>query len=261
MFDMTNRVAVVTGASSGLGVTFAKALARQGADIVLMARRFEMMQEVAKEIEALGRKCLPIKCDITDTADIRKAIDEIKKQFKQVHILVNNAGVVEVDPSEKHQDDKWNKVIDTDLSGVFKCAREFADKFMIPQKYGRIINISSVYGFVGNNSGPLGAVGFNFAPNIGYHAAKGGVVNMTRALGAEWARHNITVNGIAPGYFASGFSDSIVPEFQQVIDNYCPMGRLGNVKELESAIVYFAAEETSYTTGTTLLIDGGWTSI
>lgn len=261
MFDMKNRVAVVTGASSGLGVAFARALAEQGADIVLLARRLEMMREVAKEFEEMGRKCLCVKCDITDTADIRKAVDEIRKTFGRVDILVNNAGVVEIDPSEKHSDEKWDRVVDTDLSGVFKCSREFADAFMIPAKYGRIINISSVYGFVGNNSGPLGAVGFNFAQNIGYHAAKGGVVNLTRALGAEWARHNITVNGIAPGYIASGFSDSIVPEFQRVVDNYCPMGRLGRISELEGAVVYFAAEESSYTTGTTLLIDGGWAAI
>jgi len=261
MFDLTGRVAVVTGGSSGLGVVFAKALARQGADIVLLARRKELLRSVSSEIENMGRKCMYVTCDITDTADLDKAVLEIEKRFERVDILVANAGVQEIGPSEKFDDEKWNKVVDTDLTGVFKTVRVFAGKFMIPQKYGRIISISSMYGIVGNNSGSFGDVLPMYSQYIAYHASKAGVINLTRALGAEWAKYNITVNCIAPGYIASGFSDAIVPEFENVLKVYCPMKRLGRTDELESAIIYYACDESSFTTGTTLAIDGGWTAI
>ncbi len=261
MFDLSGRVAVVTGGSSGLGVIFAKALARQGADIALLARREDLMDEVAQEIQALGRNCICVRCDITDTDDIDRAIDKILSHYPRVDILINNAGVVRETAAEDHDDKKWNVVIDTDLSGVFKCSRAFAKRIMIPNKYGRIINISSMAGFIGNNSGSRGVIEPNFSKTVSYHAAKGGVVNLTRALAAEWALHNITVNSIAPGYFAAGFGTTIVPEFQEILDNYCPMKRLGKPAELESAVVYYACDESSFTTGTTLIIDGGWTTI
>jgi NAD(P)-dependent dehydrogenase (short-subunit alcohol dehydrogenase family) len=264
MFDLTGQIAVVTGASSGLGVTFAKALAGQGADIVILARRVEKMKEIAKEIEGLGRKCSCVKTDITQTASIQNAINEIKKTYAQVHILVNNAGVVEVNPAEKHTDEQWNHVINTDLSGLFKCSREFADQFMIPQKYGRIINIASVAGFGGNNCRTAGTVGENFNSYTGYQAAKGGVINLTRALAAEWAHFGITVNSIAPGYIASGFGEFIettLPGFKDVMTRYCPMARQGRVEELASTVVYLAAKESTYTTGVIIPVDGGWTAI
>jgi gluconate 5-dehydrogenase len=264
MFDLSGQVAVVTGASSGLGVTFAKALAGQGADIIILARRVEKMKETAAEIEALGRKCLCIKADVTQTESIRQAITEIHKTYPTVHILINNAGVVEVNPAEKHTDDQWNHVINTDLSGVFKCSREFADQIMIPQGYGRIINIASVAGLSGNNCRTAGTVGENFNSYTGYQAAKGGVVNLTRALAAEWAHFGITVNGIAPGYIASGFGEFIettLPGFKDVMKNYCPMARQGKVEELASTVVYLAARESSYTTGVMIPVDGGWIAI
>lgn len=260
MFDLTGRTALVTGGAKGLGAVFAKALARQGADIIIWYNSANN-EELKKEIEALGVRCLCMKCNVTDTAEIDGALRAVKETFARVDILVNNAGVVEYGPSENFTDSQWNKTVDVDLSGVFKCARALARDFMIPQGYGRIINITSVYGAVGNNSAALGSVGLNYSPQVGYHASKGGVINLTRALGAEWARHNITVNAIAPGYIATGFSDTMVPEFENVLHSFCPMGRLGKTGELESAVVYYACDESSYTTGTTLFIDGGWTAI
>lgn len=264
MFDLHGQVAVVTGASSGLGVIFATALAKQGADIAILARRTELMKETAEKIEALGVKCHCIKTDVTDSASLAAAAQEIKEIYGRVDILVNNAGVVEENSAEDYTDDQWNHLIDTDLSGVFKTAREIANQFMIPQKYGRIINIASVYGFVGNNHRTAGAVEPNYAGIIGYQAAKGGVVNLTRGLAAEWAHFGITVNAIAPGYIASGFGKDIeakLPAFADVMKVHCPMARQGKEEELQSTVVYLASPETSYTTGVTIPVDGGWTAV
>ncbi len=264
MFDLSGQVAVVTGASSGLGVIFAKALAGQGADIAILARRTEMMADTAAQIEALGVKCHCIKTDVTKSESLAAAAKEIKEIYGRVDILVCNAGVVEENSAEDYTDDQWNHLIDTDLSGVFKTAREFANSFMIPQGYGRIINIASVYGFVGNNHRTAGAVEPNYAGVIGYQAAKGGVVNLTRGLAAEWAHFGITVNAIAPGYIASGFGKDIeekLPAFAEVMRVHCPKARQGREEELMSTVVYLAAPETSYTTGVTIPVDGGWTAV
>lgn len=264
MFDLSGQVAVVTGASSGLGVVFAKALAGQGANIVLLARRQDLLLEVSKTIEAMGVQCLGIKTDVTDTKSIRYAIDEIEKVFGRVDILINNAGVVHEAPAEKYADEQWDRVINTDLSGVFRCSREFADFFMIKQKYGRIINISSMYGLVGSNARTHGMVAPNYAPVIAYIGAKGGVVNLTRGLGAEWAQFGITVNCIAPGYIASGFGKDIertIPKFKDVLVHNCPMARQGTEEELMSTVVYLASKESSYTNGVTIPVDGGWTAV
>lgn len=264
MFDLSGQVAVVTGASSGLGVVFAKALAGQGANIVLLARRQELQLEVCKTIEEFGVKCLSIKTDVTDTKSIRDAITEIDRVFGRVDILINNAGVVHEDPAEKYPDEQWERVINTDLSGVFKCAREFADHFMIKQEYGRIINIASMYGLTGSNARTAGIVAPNYAPVIAYMGAKGGVVNLTRGLAGEWAHFGITVNCIAPGYIASGFGKDIertLPKFKDVLINHCPMARQGTEEELMSTVVYLAAKESSYTNGVTIAVDGGYSAV
>jgi gluconate 5-dehydrogenase len=224
----------------------------------------ELMQEVKKEIEAMGVRCHCVKTNVTDTQSIREATEEIDRVFGRVDILVNNAGVVHENPAEKYTDEHWEHVIDTDFTGVFKCAREFAERFMIRQKYGRIINVSSMYGLVGTNARTHGMVEPNYAPIIAYIGAKGGVVNLTRGLGAEWAQFGVTVNCIAPGYIASGFGKDIertLPKFKDMMIRNCPMGRQGTEEELMSTVVYLAAKESSYTNGVTIPVDGGWTAV
>lgn len=252
LFDLTGRVAVITGASSGLGVQMAKALAGQGADIAILARRKDKLENVSKEIKALGVKCLAIQCDVTDSESIKAAVSAIKSEYGKIDILVNNAGSGGVGPAEETTDEEWEHTMSVDLNGVFKVAREFG-KVMIENKYGRIINIASMYGMVGNMALPTAA----------YHAAKGGVVNFTRALAAEWAKHNITVNAICPGYFATELTiDTLNTEsFTNYMKASVPVGRYGKEGELDSTVVFLSADQTTYVTGAILPVDGGYTCV
>lgn len=252
MFDLKGRVAAVTGASSGIGVQMAKALAGQGADMAIMARRKEKLEDVAEEIRELGVKCLVVQMDVTDTKSIVNAVDAIVEEYGKVDILLNNAGSAHIGPILEYDDDMWEGTIDVDLTGVFKVAREFA-KVMAKEKYGRIINTASMYGTVGNMA----------APSVGYHAAKGGVVNLTRQLAAELAQYNITVNAICPGFFPTELTIETLdtPEFQTFMQAMVPMARYGNEGELNATAVYLASDEASYVTGTMNLVDGGYTCI
>ncbi len=252
LFDLKGSVAVVTGASSGLGVQMAKALARQGADLVILARRKEKLEQVAEEIRELGVKCLPIVCDVTDIEAIKRAAEITEKEFGKVDILINNAGSGGVAPAEETSDEMWYHAINLDLNGVFMVAREFG-KIMIKNKYGRIINIASMYGMVGNMAHPSSA----------YHAAKGGVVNMTRALAAEWAKYGITVNCICPGYFVTELTQDVLDTeyFTNYMKQTVPVGRYGREGELDSTAVYLASEASSYVTGAIIPVDGGYTCI
>jgi len=252
MFDLTGRVAVITGASSGLGVQMAKGLAIHGANIAILARRKEKLEAVAEEIKKLGVKCIAVQCDVTDTESIINAASLIKKEFGKVDILINNAGSSVNKPAEEMSDDDWKFTMSVDLDGVFKVAREFG-KIMIENKYGRIINIASMYGMVGNMAIPTSA----------YHASKGAVVNLTRALAAEWAKHNITVNAICPGYFATELTiDTLNTEsFTNYMKATVPAGRYGVEGELNPAAIFLASNEATYVTGAILPVDGGYTCV
>ena len=254
IFDLRNRVALVTGCSGGLGVQMAKALANQGANLVIIARRYEKLQEVQREIEAAcGVQVLPIQCDITDTEAVEKMVDEALARFGKIDIVVNNAGTGAVAPAEDITDAQFMNEVQIDLLGTFRVARAVAKKSMIPNGYGRVINIASMYGLVGNK----------IAPSTPYHAAKGGVVNMTRALAAEWGKHGITVNAICPGYFVTPLTKETLESdyFANYAKTVIPMERYGQEGELDSAVVFLAAEESRYVTGVALPVDGGYTCV
>ncbi len=253
-FDLTGQVAVVTGCSTGLGVQMAKALANQGAKIVAIARRKEKIDEVAKEIaDTYKVETLAIQCDITDTEKVNAAADEILAKFGRIDILINNAGTGAVAPAEDITDEQFNGELNVDLGGTFKVSRAVAKKAMIPAKYGRIINIASMYGMVGNK----------VAPCSPYHAAKGGVVNLTRGLAAEWGKYNINVNAICPGYFYSPLTKETLDSdfFQQNAKTMIPLSRYGNEGELDTAAIFLASQASSYVTGVILPVDGGYTSM
>jgi len=253
LFSLKGKVAIVTGASSGLGVQFAKALARAGADVAILARRQEKLEAVKKEIEQeFSVKVLALPCDALKNSDIATAVKKIHQHFGRIDILINNAGVATVAPSHEHSDEEWERVVDTNLNSVFYFCREVG-KVMVKQKYGKIINLGSIHSRVAMPNLPIAA----------YAASKGGVFMLTKALAVEWAEHGITVNAIGPRYFESEMTSGVIndPQFLEVIKKSCPIGRPGKPGELDGAIIYFASDASSFTTGQLLNIDGGWTAI
>ena len=252
MFNLKGRVAVITGASSGLGKQMAKGFALQGADLVLLARRVERLEELKEELKNLNIKILTIKCDVTSTEDINNAANLTEKEFGKVDILVNCAGSSKDAGVLEMTDEEWNFTIETDQTSVFKMTRAFAN-IMKKNNYGRIINIASMYGLVGNDE----------IPTIAYHASKGGVVNFTRAAAAELAKYNITVNCICPGYFYTELTTAVLDtdRFKQFADTHVPMKRYGHEGELNAGVIFLASDEASYVTGIVLPIDGGYTCV
>ncbi len=252
MFNLKNRVAVITGASSGLGRQMAQAYAKQGADVAILARRLDRLEELKNELSTYGVKVLPVKCDVTNTDDINNAALLVEKEFGKIDILVNCAGASKDKGVLEMEDDEWNFTIDTDLTSVFKMTRAFAN-IMKKNNYGRIINIASMYGLVGNDE----------IPTIAYHSSKGGVVNFTRAAAAELAKYNITVNAICPGYFYTELTTEVLDSdyFKEFANNHVPMKRYGREGELNAGAIFLASDEASYVTGVILPIDGGYTAV
>lgn len=252
IFDLSGRVAVVTGASSGLGLQMSKGFALQGADLVIMARRIERLEKVAEEIRALGVRCLPIQCDVTDTDQVNKAAKEAYEYYGQIDILVNNAGASKNAGVLEMTDADWNFTLAADLTSVFKVTRAFSN-CMVKNKYGRIINIASIYGQVGNTA----------MDTVAYHSSKGGVVNFTRAVAAELAKYNITCNTISPGYFETELTaDTLKTEaFTEFMEVSVPLKRYGRAGELNPAAIFLASDEASYITGQNIKVDGGYTSV
>lgn len=246
LFDLSGQVALVTGASRGLGQHFARALARAGADLILTSRRADDLKPFAAELEALGRHAYPIALDVRDEASIKRMAEQVEAAVPQVHILVNNAGCNVRKPALEVTWEDWNLVLDTNLRGSFFVAQAIA-RGMVQHRYGRIINIgsvTSVFGYAG--LGP-------------YCASRGGVRQLTMSLADDWGPHGITVNCLAPGWFHTEQND-VLYQNQEWVDylvDRIPLKRPGDIHDLDGAIVFLASESSRYITGQTLLVDGG----
>ncbi len=252
MFSLKDRVAVITGASSGLGLQMAHGFAQQGADLVIMARRIERLEAIAADFKSKGVRCLPIKCDVTKTDEIYRSAELVIKEYGKVDILVNNAGASKNAGVLEMTDEEWDFTLNADLTSVFKVTRAFA-KYMAEKKYGRIINIASIYGQVGNTA----------MDTVAYHSSKGGVINFTRAVAAELAKYNITCNAISPGYFETELTkDTLDTEaFTNFMKVSVPLGRYGAAGELNPVAILLASDEASYITGQNIKVDGGYTAV
>lgn len=252
LFDLNGRVAVITGAGSGLGAVFAQALAEAGAEVVCADMNLAGAEETVQAVQQAGGVALAVEVDVTDEAAVIAMVQAALDRFGRLDIMVNNAGIGITGPPEEMTTEDWRKMIDVNLTGVFLCAREAAKAMIASGTDGRIINIASI----------LGAVGSLPVPATAYAASKGGVVNLTRDLAIHWAQYGIRVNAIGPAYFPSGmtgegFSD---PDFAAEIDRRTPLGRAGRLEELKGPIVFLASDASSYVTGHTLYVDGGWTA-
>jgi NAD(P)-dependent dehydrogenase (short-subunit alcohol dehydrogenase family) len=248
-FDLSGRTALVTGASSGLGRHFAKVLHEAGANVVIAARRMERLSELATQLP----RSRALACDVTLEEDRVAVVAEAVEAFGSIDILVNNAGVSgPVVASEFQPWQQWEHALAVNLSGLFGMTQLVA-RHMLEQGKGSIINVASIFGLVG--SAPV--------LDSAYVASKGAVVNLTRGLGAEWANRGVRVNAIAPGWFPSEMTDHMVDSerSQRYIARGCPMGRMGREDELDGALLFFASDASSFCTGQTLAIDGGWTAV
>jgi len=245
-FDLTGRVAVVTGASRGLGQYFGRALARAGADLVITSRTLESLGGFQKEVEALGRRAVPVALDVRDVQSIRAMAEVAEGAYGKIDILVNNAGCNVRKPALEVTPEDWDLILDTNLRGTFFVAQAIARK-MIPRGYGRIVNIGSVTSVCG------------YAGLAPYTASRGGVKQLTMSLADEWGSHGVTVNCLAPGWFRTE-QNKVLYENQAWVEYICdriPLKRPGRPNDLDGAIVFLASEESRYVTGQTLLVDGG----
>ena len=247
IFDLSGRVAIITGGSVGLGRQMADGLAEMGASLVLCARKKERCEHAAAELQAAGVKVLALACDVKDPASIQKVADAALEKFGRIDVLINNAGTSWGAPVESMTLEQWNKVIETNLTGTFLFSQAVG-RAMIAQRRGKIINIASVAGLRGSSP--------KFSA-IGYSSSKGGVIIFTKDLACKWGMHNIQVNAIAPGWFPTEMSEKVIERNKESLLAGIPLGRFGGPQDLKGAAIFLASSASDFVTGHTLVVDGG----
>lgn len=248
LFDLSGETALITGGGQGLGKEMAIALAEAGADVAVAQRHVERAEEVAEEIKKLGRNSIAIKADVSKFDDVEDMIHMVIQEFGKLDILVNNAGVCYHVPAEEISKENWDEVINIDLTGVFLCS-QVAGREMIKRKKGCIINISSISGLIVNRP----------QCQAHYNSSKAGVIMLTKSLAAEWARHNIRVNAIAPGYMKTGPTAKDTKEMVEEYLYLTPMKRMADPSEIRGVVVFLASKAASFITGSVIVMDGGYT--
>ena len=247
MFKLKNKVAIVTGASRGIGRSVAQEISKSGAHVVCVSRSEDDLLKISKKLNDEGFSSSSFVCDVSNSNDFKKLIDDTVSKFNQVDILVNNAGITKDNLIMRMSESDWNTVIDVNLKGVFNGIKAVSSQ-MMKQKYGRIINISSIVGLIGNPG------------QANYAASKAGVIGLGKAVSKELASRNITVNTIAPGYIETEMVEDIQETVKDDLFKQIPLGRIGKPSDIATAVLYLASDEAGYITGQTLTIDGGMTS-
>jgi NAD(P)-dependent dehydrogenase (short-subunit alcohol dehydrogenase family) len=248
LFDLSGRVAIVTGGAAGIGRQMADALADMGATLVLAARKRERLEQAAEDLNRRGITALPIRCDVANPDDVQNLVADTLGHFGRIDILVNNAGITWGAPAEEMSLADWEKVIRTNVTGTFLCSQAVG-RVMIQQQRGKIINVASVAGLFGSPPEIVDAVG--------YHASKGAIISFTRDLACKWARYHVYVNALAPGWFPSRMSRWILEHRGERILSHIPLGRFGGEDDLKGAIAFLASDASNYVTGQVLVVDGG----
>lgn len=250
LFDLSGKVALVTGGSRGLGKEMAEGLAEAGASLMLLARREQWLTPTVDEFRSRGFKCEGAICDVSNPDEVQAVVDRTMASHNQIDILINNAGVTWGQPIEEHPLEKWNMVLQINLTGAFLFSQKVGRE-MLKRRSGNIINVASIAGLQGTME--------HGQHIVGYVAAKGGLIAMTREFAAKWARRGIRVNAIAPGFFPSRMTENVLAEAQPQIEASVPLGRVGREGELKGVAVFLASPASGYITGQTIVVDGGGT--
>ncbi|HET9528803.1 MAG TPA: SDR family NAD(P)-dependent oxidoreductase [Blastocatellia bacterium] len=248
-FSLEGKVSIVTGASRGLGRAIAIALAEAGSDVAAVARSEGAIEETAEAIRGRGRRALALPCDVHDFKSVASAVDRVVDEFGRIDVLVNNAGGGDMKPIIEMTEEQWLRIVDLNVNSIFRMCKA-AGPHMIKQRKGRVINMSSMYGLIGEKN------------VTAYCAAKGAIIQLTRALALEWAEHNITVNALAPGYIYTERTSRVFdnPDLSPAFIRNVPLGRIGTPEELGPLVVYMASDVSEFMTGSVIVIDGGQTA-
>jgi NAD(P)-dependent dehydrogenase (short-subunit alcohol dehydrogenase family) len=252
LFRLDGKTAIVTGGGRGLGRYMAEALSDAGASVVLCSRKMEPLEEVCREIEAGGGRALAVECDVTDPDEVEKVVSAAVENFGSMDVVVNNSGATWGALPEEMPLDRFDQVMRVNVRGTFLMSQAAGRRMIEGGTGGTIINISSVAGIVGGHP--------DFMQTVGYNSSKGAIISMTRDLATSWAKHNITVNAIAPGWFPTRMSGGLIEKFEEEMLGGIPLGRFGNPEDLKGVAIFLASPAAAYVTGQTIVVDGGATA-